>query len=108
MLHLLISYCSNKIDLIGINFKRHRIVEPLCLALRRSTRLSLCPAGLFPPAAGSALPYLNLIPVMPLYAPYRLPQAPRPPVPVVWVGCPIRTNFRRIDKVAVWEFYVFQ
>ncbi len=20
----------------------------------------------------------------------------------------IRTNFRRIDKVAVWEFYVFQ
>ena len=21
---------------------------------------------------------------------------------------PIRTNFRRIDKVAVWEFYVFQ
>lgn len=21
---------------------------------------------------------------------------------------PIRTNFRRIDKAAVWEFYVFQ
>ena len=24
------------------------------------------------------------------------------------VNTPIRTNFRRIDKAAVWEFYVFQ
>ena len=64
-------------------------------------RLSLCPAGLFPTAADSALPYLDLIPVMPLDALHRLPQAPRPAVPVVWVGCPVLVEYDAVARLRV-------
>ena len=38
---------------------------------------------------------------MPLDAPYRLPQAPCPPVPVVRVGCPVLVKYDAVPRLRV-------
>lgn len=61
----------------------------------------MCPAGSFPAPANAASPHLNLVPVMPLDALYRLPQAPRPAMPVVRVGQPVLVEYDAVARFRI-------
>lgn len=49
------------------------------------------------------LPSVHLECIMPLDTPHRLPQAPRPPVPVVRVGRPVLVEYDAVPRLRIFR-----